>query len=69
MNPYVRTPIKDSIKVEKIVHCLSFELDSKYKDIEEFHDFWEFVFVESGKVLMECDSVEIQLSNNDILFH
>ena len=69
MNPYVRTSIKDSIKVEKIVHCLSFELDFKYKDTPESHDFWEFVFVESGRVLIESDGEEVQLWDNDILFH
>ncbi len=69
MNPYVSTSIKNSIKIKKIVHYLCFELSNDYADNAEAHDFWEFVYVESGNVTMENDGAFVELKDNDILFH
>ena len=69
MNPYVSKSIKDSVKVKKIIHYLCFELTHDYVDTEESHDFWEFVYMESGKATFECDGKIIKLCDNDILFH
>lgn len=69
MNPYVSKSIKDSVKVKKIIHYLCFELTPDYVDTEESHDFWEFVYMESGKATFKSDGKIIKLCDNDILFH
>ena len=69
MNPYVSKSIKDSVKIKKIIHYLCFELTPDYVDTEESHDFWEFVYMESGEATIEFDGKCVKICDNDILFH
>ncbi len=69
MHPYISRNIKNVITIPQIVQYFNFELNAEYTDIPESHNFWEFMYVESGDVIVKCEERLVELKANDILFH
>jgi len=66
---YIKTGIKGTVNVSKIVTIHYYEFDKNFIFGGESHDFWEMVYVDSGKVMVRCDNDEIALSQGEIIFH
>ena len=66
---YVKTDIKSIINVSKIVTIHYYEFDKNFAFNGESHNFWEMVYVDTGKVLVSCNGNDVTLSQGDIIFH
>lgn len=55
--------------IDKIVSIHYFEYTSTYCFAGESHDFWEFLYVDKGEVLVCADSQEVCLKKGQIIFH
>ena len=69
MTLYLNATLTSEITIEKIVHYVSFNIDSEYYDPAEKHDFWEMVYLESGKGYAYSDSEIYTLHPGDVFFH
>lgn len=66
---YIKTELKTTINVSKIVTIHSNEYGKNFIFKGEKHDFWELVYVDKGQVLIESDNDKIILSQGEIIFH
>ena len=66
---YISRNIKNVITISQVVQYFKSELTPDFVDQPESHEFWEFVYVESGDVIIKCDDRLVELKSNDILFH
>lgn len=66
---YQKTTLSTSIEVESIVTVHYFEYSSSYYFPGESHDFWEFLYVDKGEVLVSAAMTELSLRTGDIIFH
>ena len=66
---YVKTQLKNTINVSKIVTVHYYEFDKNFVFEGESHDFWEFVYVDKGKVKIQRDEESLILSQGEIVFH
>ena len=66
---YIRTKLKCEIKIEEIVTIHYFEYMKNFEFKGESHDFWEFLYVDKGTVLVQADSRKYQLEAGNVIFH
>jgi len=66
---YIKTGIKGTVNISKIVTVHYYEFDKSFVFEGESHDFWEMVYVDKGSVLVRCGEEEITLSQGGIVFH
>lgn len=57
------------ISIDKLVSFHYFEYVKDFKGIDEKHDFWEFVYVDSGEIYVKADEKSIQLKNKQSFLH
>lgn len=57
------------IEIEKILTLYYFEFSKDYRYTGEKHDFWEFVYVDKGKLEVSADQEGYELKEGDIIFH
>ena len=70
MHPnFVFTPLRCEFDITDIITIHYFEYCSDFYFPGECHDFWEFLFVDKGEVLIEADGCEHTLHSGDIIFH
>ena len=69
MNEYVGVNLKNHIDISKLYTVHYFEYSSDFNYIGESHNFWEFVYVDKGKVLISADGRELELNQGEIIFH
>ncbi len=46
-----------------------FEFGKDFSHVPEKHDFWEFVYVDSGEIIAVTDGMGISLSQGQVIFH
>jgi AraC-like DNA-binding protein len=66
---YHKTVLKPSITVNSIVTVHYFEYSSSYYFPGEAHDFWEFLYVDKGEVLVSANTAALALKAGEIIFH
>ncbi len=66
---YTPAGLKDKIEIQDIVTVHYFEFSKDYRFTGESHDFWELVYVDSGRIIASSDEKEILLKAGDIIFH
>ena len=66
---YAKTSLKSLVNISKIVTIHYYEFDSTFVFEGESHDFWEMVYVDSGRVKVKSGEDECELSQGDIIFH
>ncbi len=66
---YVPTKLKKIFKIDEIVTVHYFEYEKNYKYTGETHDFWEFVYVDKGKINIAMDDGYFKLEQGNIAFH
>ena len=55
------------IEIEKILTLYYFEFSKDYRYTGEKHDFWEFVYVDKGKLEVSADQEGYELKEGDII--
>lgn len=63
------TPLTEDINVTDIITIHYFEYRSDFYFPGEYHDFWEFLCVDKGEVIVMADEQEHTLKKGDIIFH
>lgn len=66
---YVSTKLKREIEIHEIITIHYFEYMKNFEFKGESHDFWEFLYVDKGTVLVQADYRQYQLETGDIIFH
>ncbi len=66
---YCFTTLKNKISVNKIVTVHYFEYGKEYEFCGESHDFWEFVYVDKGEMLIRADDKWFKMKRGQIVFH
>lgn len=69
MADFVFTPLTSELIVTDIITIHYFEYRSDFFFPGEYHDFWEFLFVDKGEVIVMADEEEHTLHTGDIIFH
>ncbi len=66
---YQFTKLKEHIVVNNIVTVHYFEYGKDYQFHGESHDFWEFVYVDKGKMLIMAEDKWLKMESGQIIFH
>lgn len=66
---YISTKLNYEIDIKEIITIHYFEYMKNFEFKGESHDFWEFLYVDKGTVLVQADSRQYQLETGDIIFH
>ncbi|WP_187274482.1 AraC family transcriptional regulator [Paenibacillus sp. N3.4] len=66
---FVRTSLKESISIEKLISFHYFEYAKGYEFDGEQHDFWEFLYVDKGEVDVQADDRSLKLRQGNMIFH
>ncbi len=67
-NPYSEYPIEKKFQIDRLVTVRFLELSDEDVEIGEVYDFWEFLYVDVGTVLLGLDGTEALLKQGDICF-
>ncbi|HBA02842.1 MAG TPA: AraC family transcriptional regulator [Clostridium sp.] len=66
---YISTRLKKEIEITEIITIHYFEYLKGFVFHGESHDFWEFLYVDKGTVMVQAASEHYQLHAGDIIFH
>ena len=66
---YVETKLNREIVIDSIITIHYFEYMKDFVFHGESHNFWEFLYVDKGSVLVQAGKEHIQLEVGDIIFH
>lgn len=66
---YVSTKLKKEIEINEIITIHYFEYMKDFVFSGESHDFWEFLYVDKGEVIVQAEDRFYQLHAGDIIFH
>lgn len=64
-----RYALRNNLTVDKLITFYYKELTSEFMTRGERHNFWEFVYVDKGKIEILTDSRHCNLSQGDIIFY
>ena len=65
---YVKTQLKREITIPAIITIHYFEYMKDFAFKGESHDFWEFLYVDKGNILVRAGDRELQMGAGDIVF-
>lgn len=66
---YISTPLKKEFNIREIITVHYFEYTKDHYFHGESHDFWEFLYVDKGDIVITTDNIPHQLTSGDIIFH
>ena len=66
---YQKNELKSQINVGAIYTVHYFKYGKNFRVKGERHDFWEMVFIDSGKANILAENVELQLAQGEAFFH
>ena len=66
---YIETKLKREIVIDSIITIHYFEYMRDFVFRGEFHDFWEFMYVDKGSVIVQGGEQQFTLHAGDIIFH
>ena len=66
---YIKHKLTNVINVSKIVTMFYHQFDKNFHFNGESHDFWEFVYVDSGTVHITASKKKYILKKGDFIFH
>lgn len=64
-----RTPLQQTLVIEKLITMYYFELDKDFGFNGEKHNFWEFLYVDKGEIEVFADGRRQLLKQGMIIFH
>lgn len=62
-------PVKNEIKIKGFNSVYYFEFSKTFTHPTEKHEFWEMVYVDSGKIIAVTNGVGTRLSQGQVIFH
>ena len=66
---YIGVKLENSITIDELYTVHYFEYMSDFSFAGESHDFWEFLYVDKGEIIVSADSEEYRLKKGDLIFH
>ncbi len=66
---YTPVPLKDDIKIDKLVTVHYFEFTKDYTFNGEQHNFWELVYVDKGQLIAYAEDNAVTLKQGQVIFH
>lgn len=66
---YVKTPLKREITIDSIITIHYFEYMKDFVFHGESHDFWEFLYVDKGSVIVRSGEDHVHLDAGSVIFH
>ena len=66
---YIETKLKREIVIDSIIMIHYFEYMRDFVFRGESHDFWEFMYVDKGSVIVQGGEHQFTLHAGDIIFH
>lgn len=66
---YISTKLKKEIEIDEIITIHYFEYMKDFVFSGESHDFWEFLYVDKGEVIVQSGEKFYRLHAGDIIFH
>ncbi|MBY0758082.1 MULTISPECIES: AraC family transcriptional regulator [Sellimonas] len=66
---YIKTYLKKDIVINSIITIHYFEYMKDFVFQGESHDFWEFLYVDKGSVIVQSGEEHLLLNTGDIIFH
>lgn len=66
---YQFTELREELSIHRIVSIHYFEYMSNFTFPGESHNFWEFLYVDKGEVLVTADREKLTLHRGQIIFH
>lgn len=66
---YVKTTLKRDVIIDSIITIHYFEYMKDFVFHGESHDFWEFLYVDKGSVIVRAGEDQLRLDAGDIIFH
>ncbi len=69
MKEFELQPIKRKFSIEGFNSIYYFEFGKDFTHAPEKHDFWEFVYVDSGEIIAITDGLGTPLSQGQVIFH
>jgi AraC-like DNA-binding protein len=66
---YRSTRLKEEFNINNIITIHYFEHTKDFIFTGESHDFWEFVYVDKGEIIVTADDKSFKLCQGDVVFH
>ena len=66
---YIKTTLKREIAIDSIITIHYFEYMKDFVFHGESHDFWEFLYVDQGSVIVQAGENHFRMEAGDIIFH
>ena len=66
---FERLYLKEELSITRIITIHYFEYTSTYHFPGESHDFWEFLCVDKGEVIVCADQESYTLTRGQMIFH
>lgn len=66
---YIKHKLANLISITKIVTIHYHEFDKDFVFDGESHNFWEMVYVDTGKVSIKANNKDFNLKQGDVIFH
>lgn len=64
-----RLKINNEISVSSIITMYYYDFTANYRSARESHPFWEFVYVDNGRVIATSDDSTHIINKGEIIFH
>ena len=68
-HPYKKVTLKNTFNISQIITILFYEFAPSFRTDGESHDFWEFVYVDRGEIIVRADGKSSKLRQGEIVFH
>ena len=69
MTKYYGSRLKETICIKELYTVHYFEYSKNYSYGGESHDFWEFVYVDKGEIIITADDKDYRLTSGQVFFH
>lgn len=66
---YIRNPLRESFNVRSIFTIHYFRYGKNFRVRKESHNFWEMVYIDSGRAIVSADEREFPLLRGQAYFH
>ena len=66
---YKRLPLRNDLTVDSVVSVHYLEYTRTFTFAGELHDFWEFIYVDKGRVFITAGNSEIALETKQLYLH
>lgn len=66
---YYKYKVENIISIDSIITMHNFNFDKHFSSKEESHDFYEFIFVKKGSLIVYQGDEKVELEQNEIIFH